>query len=129
MTRSNGEVVERRLMGSEAGDRVVRFADPVRFDEGSRFDLELLVRSPSGAVYSLGRRADVGCEELASEVTVDLPVVPVNRWVTLPAPQVQRFEHESVSVGAGALFVGGARRRGDCAPPPPDAATPRHRLW
>ena len=85
MTRSNGEVVERRLMGSEAGDRVVRFADPVRFDEGSRFDLELLVRSPSGAVYSLGRRADVGCEELASEVTVDLPVVPVNRWVTLPA--------------------------------------------
>ena len=125
MTRSNGEVVERRLLGSEAGDRVVRFADPVRFDEGSRFDLELLVRSPSGAVYSLGRRADVGCEELASEVTVDLPVVPVNRWVTLPAPQVQRFEHESVSVGAGALFVGGRTTPWRLRASPPDAGPPQ----
>jgi len=107
LTRQDGELIERRLLGDDATSEVARFGEPINFAEGDRFDLEFLVRSPSGAVFALGRRSDLGCGPNDTELTVNLPVLPVNRWVTLAAPEVQRFEHESVSLGSGVLLVGG----------------------
>jgi hypothetical protein len=109
LTAADGAVIERRLTDSDTSGSVARFAEPVAFEEGDRFDLELLVRSPSGRVFSLGRRKGLGCGTSENEVIVDLPLLPVNRWVELAAPQVARFGHASMTVGAGALLVGGRK--------------------